>query len=195
MTTLAAPNPILVYVGRIRQFDRHDWAVYVAWVGLMFGLVGATGGFLIAGHLAGVRFPGYAWSVPVGAAIFSGSIAFDTIGHRTIYKEEIQKAEGLVHGVTIFCGITSTVLLALAYRLGDAVWAPAMALTVMSFVYSLVDEFFHWRRYVQHHSDPVEMWSHVGIFVGHLTMMIAWWQWYFAGYPGVSETLRALGAG
>ncbi len=37
------------------------------------------------------------------------------------------------------------------------------------------------------------MWSHVAIFVGHLTMMVAWWRWYQLGYPGVHETLSYVG--
>jgi hypothetical protein len=36
------------------------------------------------------------------------------------------------------------------------------------------------------------MWSHVGILLGHSTMMVAWWVWFFAGYPGVRETLVTL---
>jgi hypothetical protein len=123
--------------------------------------------------------------------LFSLSIAVDTIGHRTIYKQEIKAAEGLVHGITIACGIGSCVLLCAAYSQPSA-WIPALVLTVLSFVYSLVDEAFHWRRYVQHHSDRVEMWSHVGILIGHGTMMVAWWVWYFQGYGGVRETVAAL---
>ena len=96
-----------VYVGRVREFDRVDWLVYIAWVGLMFGLVLATGGFLVSGRAAGAAFPAVAWWVPVGALIFAFSIAIDTVGHRTIYKREIQAAEGLVHGITIACGISS----------------------------------------------------------------------------------------
>jgi hypothetical protein len=59
-------------------------------------------------------------------------------------------------------------------------------------VYSLVDEAFHFRRYVKERSDRVEMWSHVGILVGHGTMMVAWWVWYFGGYGGVAETVARL---
>jgi hypothetical protein len=181
-----------VYVGRVREFRRVDWIVYVAWVGLMFGLVLATSGFLIAGRRAGVTFPAVAWWVPVGSFVFALSIAIDTVGHRTIYKQEIQLAEGLVHGITIFCGITSCVLLCAAYS-QPAAWIPALVLTLLSFIYSLVDEAFHWRRYVRQHSDRVEMWSHVGILLGHGTMMLAWWAWYFGGYGGVAETVAALG--
>jgi hypothetical protein len=184
-------SELVAYVGRIRQFGPRDWLVYVGWVGLMLGLVGATGGFLLAGRAHEVSFPAVVWWVPWGALLFSLSIAIDTIGHRTIYKQEIQAAEGLVHGITIACGIGSCVLLCLAYSQPSA-WIPALVLTLLSFVYSLVDEAFHWRRYVRRHSDRVEMWSHVGILVGHASMMLGWWVWFFQGYPGVRETLAAL---
>jgi hypothetical protein len=180
---------LLTYVGRIREFTREDWWVYTAWVGLMFGLVFATAGFLGFGAANGVQFPTEAYWVPLGALVFAVSIAIDTIGHRTIYKREIQRAEGLVHGITIFCGIGSCLLLCAAYNARAAFWIPAMVLTVLSFLYSLIDEAFHWRRYVSQKSDPVEMWSHVGIFVGHSSMMLAWWIWFFGGYSGAAETV------
>lgn len=189
------PSEVAVYVGRIRDFERADWTYYVAWVGLMLGLVFSTSGFLLYGRSQGAPFPLEAWLVPAGAVIFTVSIAIDTIGHRTVYKEEISRAEGLVHSITIFCGIGSCVLLCAAYGQARVLWIPAMVLTVLSFVYSLIDEAFHWRRYVSAHADRVEMWSHVGILVGHLIMMLGWWAWFFGGYVGVAETLAALGGG
>src|SRR6187402_1758745 len=184
---MSFPSELAVYVGRIREFSRTDWLVYIAWVGLMLGLVLATGGFLLAGHLHQVTFPAEAWLVPLGSLVFSFSIALDTIGHRTIYKQEISGAEGLVHAITIFCGISSCVLLTAAFHHPRELWIPALVLTGLSFIYSLVDEAFHWRRYVRQYSDRVEMWSHVGILVGHGTMMLGWWVWFFRGYPGVAE--------
>jgi hypothetical protein len=185
-------NRLAIYVGRIRAFDRTDWAVYLAWVGMMLGLVASTGGFLLAARARGVRWPEEAWLVPIGAAIFTIAIAIDTIGHRTIYKEVLRGGEQLVHHITIGCGVGSVVLLMLAYgHPGYAI--PAMVLTVLSFVYSLIDEAFHWRRYVRTQSDVVEMWSHVGIFVGHGIMMLGWWRCYQLGYPGVADALRVLG--
>lgn len=181
-----------IYVGRARQFTRHDWVVYVSWVGLIFGLFFATLGFLLVGSAHGVSYPAEAWLLPAGALIFALSIAVDTIGHRTIYKEEISRAEGLVHHITIFSGITSSVLLCLAYTYPRALWVPAMVMTALSLLYSLVDEAFHWRRYVRDFSDRVEMWSHVGILTGHSTLMLAWWWWFFDGYRGVAETLPFL---
>jgi hypothetical protein len=189
---MSFPSEVRVYVGRVSEFDRTDWAVYIGWVGLMCGLLASTATFLLVGRAHGVSFPSEAWLVPAGVLVFAASIAIDTIGHRTIYKAQIQKAEGLVHAVTIFCGIGSCVLLCAAYTARGVFWIPAMVLTVLSFVYSLVDEVFHWHRYATERSDRVEMWSHVGILIGHSTMMIGWWSWFFAGYPGVAETLLAL---
>ncbi len=185
-------NKLSVYVGRIREFDRNDWIVYISWIGMMLGLVASTGGFWLVGHLHDAPWPAEAVMVPIGAIVFTISIAIDTIGHRTIYKEVLKGGEQLVHHITIVCGVASCVLLVLAYD-HPAVAVPAMVFTVLSFVYSLVDEAFHWRRYVSDKADTVEMWSHVGIFIGHLTMMIAWWRCYQLGYPGVKETLAALG--
>lgn len=181
-------NAFIRYVSRIREFERVDWFVYLSWVGMMFGLVVATGGFLFAGHRAGVVWPAEAWLVPGGAAVFAISIAIDTIGHRTVYKEVLKGGEQLVHHITIVCGVGSVVLLCAAYENSWA-WIPAMVLTILSFVYSLIDEAFHWRRYTSSKADPVEMWSHVGIFVGHGVMMLGWWRLYQLGYPGVAETL------
>jgi hypothetical protein len=191
----SVPRPrseFLVYVGRVSEFTREDVIVYVAWVGLMLGLVLSTGGFVAVGHFIGAPLPLEAYLVPFGALIFTVAIAIDTIGHRTIYKREIQAAEGLVHGITILCGIGSCVLLTAAYSAPGLSAIPAMVLTVLSFLYSLIDEAFHWRRYVSQKSDRVEMWSHVGIFVGHLTMMLAWWSWFFQDYRGVAEIVAVL---
>ncbi|MFN0245258.1 MAG: hypothetical protein ACKV2T_00025 [Kofleriaceae bacterium] len=185
------PNKLAVYLGRIREFDRTDWLVYISWIGMMLGLVASTGGFWLVGYLNDAPWPAEAIMVPLGAIVFTISIAIDTIGHRTIYKEVLKGGEQLVHHITIVCGVASCVLLVLAYD-HPSLAVPAMVFTVLSFVYSLVDEAFHWRRYVSDKADTVEMWSHVGIFIGHLTMMIAWWRCYQLGYPGVKETLAAI---
>ncbi|MGA9525469.1 MAG: lycopene cyclase family protein [Myxococcaceae bacterium] len=37
--------------------------------------------------------------------------------------------------------------------------------------------------------------SHVGILVGHGTMMLGWWGWYLQGYSGVAETLPLVWLG
>jgi len=185
-------SEVSVYVGRVREFERRDWAGYFAWVGLMAWLTASSAGFLLVGHGHGMRFPAEAWMVPAGAAIFSASIALDSIGHRTRYRQELRGAEGLVHAITIACGIASCVLLCAAYSKRELLWIPALVATLLSFFYSFVDEALHWKRYSRGRSDRVEMWSHVGILAGHATMMLGWWSWFFRGYPGVGETLRFL---
>lgn len=196
MAELARPYAraeITGYFARMRDFTRVDWLVYLAWVGLMVGLALASFAFLDLGRRSGVRFPVEAYLVPIGAAIFSIAIAVDTIGHRTIYKEVIRGGEALVHHVTIVTGIGSCVLLLAAYPQRTGLAIGAAVLTGLSFLYSLIDEAMHWRRYLARKSDVVEMWSHVFIFVGHATMMIGWWRFYLLGYPGVARTLAAIG--
>lgn len=182
----------LIYASQMKKFNTDDWWAYVAWVGLMFGLLLSVTGFVFVGWRAGVHYPDYVWSIPLGTAVFIGAIAFDTIGHRTTYKEDLKKGEALVHHMTIFAGITSVVLLCLAYRFPEAIRIPALTLTALSIFYSVVDEAMHWQRFMAGRSDRVEMWSHFFIFLGHTTMILAWWYWFDHGYPGVAETLRFL---
>jgi hypothetical protein len=182
----------IIYAGRVRQFGGLDWLSYVAWVGLMSGLFFAVAGFMLIGYLNQVTYPVYAWNLPIGIFIFVVAIAFDTIGHRTVYKAELLKGEALVHHITIFAGITSCLLLCLAYRWPVALKIPSLVMVLLSVFYSVIDEGLHWRRYVQGHSDRVEMWSHFFIFLGHMIMMLTWWTWFVEGYAGVRETLQYL---
>lgn len=181
-----------IYARRVREFNVKDWVVYVLWVGMMYGLFAVVSLFIGVGLSHGVQFPAYVFNIPVGIFIFSTAIAFDTIGHRTVYKEFLQRAEALVHHITIFAGISSVVVLCLAYHFPVFLRIPALVLVALSIVYSMIDEALHWYRYLAQHSDRVEMWSHFFIFVGHTIMILAWWQWFSDGYPGVNETL-ALG--
>ncbi|MEK7355551.1 MAG: hypothetical protein AAB250_03835 [Bdellovibrionota bacterium] len=180
------------YVGRVREFTSQDWKVYIAWIGLMLGLLFAECLFLFTGHFSGVTYPIWVWNVPLGTFVFVTAIAIDTIGHRTIYKEVLKKGEALVHHITIFAGITSVLGLCLGYDNPEIVRAPVIALIALSVIYSLVDEVLHWHRYLTKNSDRVEMWSHFFILLGHTVMMLSWWAWYDSGYPGVKETLAAL---
>lgn len=182
------------YFGRFRLFTRRDWVIYFAWVGLITSLSVASAAFLAIGRSAGAVFPTEAYFLPIGAAIFALAIAVDTIGHRTVYKEYLRGGEGLVHHIIIFCGIASSVMLCAAYPAPSPLQNPALVLTLLSFIYSFVDEVMHWRRYLSSKSDVVEMWSHVFILIGHGMMMLGWWLWYFDGYAGVAETLAALAA-
>lgn len=191
-TSTSFLQEFFVYSGRVRQFSSADWVAYVLWVGLMLGLFISTGGFVLFGHLHGVEFPAYVWNVPIGTGIFVLAIAFDTIGHRTVYKDELKKGEALVHHITIAAGISSCVLLVMAYDHPVFLRFPIVVTIALSIIYSLVDEFMHWRRYLTLHSDRVEMWSHFFILLGHGIMISSWWHWYDQGYPGVAKTIEAL---
>lgn len=188
-------NPVQMtidYALQIKQFTKSDWITYVLWVGLMFGLFFSTFTFVLVGHQAGAPFPAYVYNIPLGVLIFVLAISFDTIGHRTTYKEFLKKGEDLVHHITIFAGITSCLLLCLAYSYPVFLKFPVITMVVLSIFYSVIDEALHWYRYLLKYSDPVEMWSHFFIFVGHLWFILPWVYWYLEGYQGVAETLEHL---
>lgn len=186
-------SELVIYLRRARLFTSQDWLVYGLWVSTIFGLFVSTSAFLAAGVSAGVKYPAYVWNIPAGALVFTLAIAVDTIGHRTVYKEALKKYEALVHHITIFSGVASVVVLCLAYQHRALLGMPALVLLGLSVFYSAVDEAMHWIRYATQKSDPVEMWSHYFILLGHLSMMAAWGYWFWRGYPGVAETLAAWG--
>lgn len=188
-TTRNFVEDIFYYAGRMKSFDRTDWQVYFVWIGLMVGLLFSVCGFIGAGWWNGVHYPDYVWNLPIGTIIFIVAIAFDTIGHRTAYKEALKSGENLVHHITICAGISSSVLLCLAFRFPDFLRMPSLCLVALSMFYSAIDEAMHWGRYMQGKSDRIEMWSHFFIFVGHTIMMTSWSYWFLDGYPGVAETL------
>lgn len=181
------------YVGRMSLFQREDWRVYFLWIGLMLGLLFSVTGFIAYSAWKGISFPAYVWNVPLGTAIFVLAIAIDTVGHRTVYKQALKNGEDLVHHITIAAGISSVILLCLAYHHRDLLAIPALCLTALSIFYSVIDEAMHWFRYVEGNSDRIEMWSHFFIFVGHTIMMSAWVYWFVMGYPGVEAALALFG--
>jgi hypothetical protein len=184
-----------LYVRRMDQFRRADWWVYFMWVGQIFSLFLVILTLMVAGHNAGARFPAYAWNLPIGTFIFAMAIAIDTIGHRTVYAEALKTGEELVHHITIAAGISSCVLLCLAYANRGFFAVPALVMTFLSVFYSAIDEAMHWFRFHAGNSDRVEMWSHFFIFVGHLIMMSSWVWWFLDGYPGVAEAIQLLHLG
>lgn len=182
-------NDFKIYVGRISQFDAKDWVVYVLWNGMMMSLFVLVSLFLAIGVRHGVEYPTMVWNIPIGIFCFVVAIAIDTIGHRTIYKEVLQEGEALIHHITITAGISSVMLLCLGYEHPQMMRVPALVFIFLSVVFSFFDEALHWHRYLTKNSDRVEMWSHFFILVGHLIMILAWWQWFSEGYAGVKETL------
>jgi hypothetical protein len=182
----------VTYAKRISEFKREDWTYYIRWVGLMIGLFFSVTGFVLTGWMNNVEYPPYVWNLPVGTLIFIAAIAFDTIGHQTAYKEALKSGERLVHLITIFAGVTSCITLCLAYKWPVFFRIPALSLIILSIFYSVIDEWMHWKRYMEGNSDRIEMWSHFFIFLGHTIMIFSWWVWFEAGYPGVKETLKFI---
>lgn len=180
------------YVSNIRNFGNEDWIRYGTYMALISSLLVGICAFLFVGVSKGVNFPGYVWFIPGGTALFVFSLAFDDIGHRTLYKEDLKAGEGHVHQMIIITAVTSVMALCLCYEHAETFSVPAIGLIALSFFYSAVDEALHWYRYLKNGLDRIEMWSHFTAIVGHVLMISCWWHWYAQGYPGVSETLSNL---
>ncbi len=167
------PSEFAQYVGRVRQFERIDWAVYVAWVGLMLGWCLR-------------RAASYSWATrtaqrsppsPGGcrsARSFSRSASRSTrlgTAPSTRQKSRAPRAwctaspscaasraacfcAGPIGGTTSDPGARAHAALALVQP--DRRSLPLAPLPAQIL-------------------GPREMWSHVGILAGHSIMMTAWW--------------------
>ena len=162
-------------------------------MGTIFSLFVGLSTFLLIGAYHGVSWPGYVWMILVGTGLFCGALSIDDIGHRTVYKGDLRQGEGYIHLMIIGTAVPSVMALCLCYQHAETFRMPALGLMLLSFFYSAIDEFMHWRRYLAKGVDRVEMWSHFVAIVGHVTMIGCWWQWVQSGYPGVRETLVAMG--
>lgn len=184
---------IKTYAGHIRRFSTADWLRYLMWIGSIASLFLGTTFFVVFGAYTGTNWPGYVWWIPIGTFFFGSALAFDDIGHRTLYKAHLAKGEGYVHQMIVATAVPSVMALCLCYQHAETFRIPALVLILLSFFYSAVDEAMHWIRYLTLGLDRVEMWSHFVAIFGHALMIASWWHWYSEGYPGVAETLRAMG--
>ncbi|RZA26115.1 MAG: hypothetical protein EOP10_04660 [Proteobacteria bacterium] len=190
--TMTLGREARLYVSNIKNFERIDWVLYATWMATIFSLFVGLFAFFTLGLVNGVQYPGYVWFVPGGTLLFVVSLAFDDIGHRTLYKEELKKGEGHVHKMIVITAVTSVMALCLCYEHSDTFKVPAIALIALSLFYSMIDEALHWYRYLTYGLDRIEMWSHFTAILGHVLMISCWWHWFSEGYPGVAETLKFL---
>ncbi len=180
------------YVLNIRSFEGEDWLRYATWMATIGSLFFGISSFLLLGLGHAVQYPGYVWFIPGGTFLFVVALAFDDIGHRTLYKLDLKAGEGHVHQMIIVTAVSSVMALCLCYEHAVTFSVPAMALIALSLFYSAIDEALHWHRYLSRGLDRIEMWSHFVAILGHVLMISCWWHWYKEGYPGVSETLKHL---
>lgn len=190
--SLSMTKEAKAYVSNIRNFNTEDWFRYLCWMATISSLFLGVTAFLLIGATHGVDYPGYVWFIPAGTFLFVTALAFDDIGHRTLYKKDLKAGEGHVHQMIIVTAVTSVMALCLCYRHALTFSVPALALIALSLFYSAVDEALHWHRYLSKGLDRIEMWSHFVAIVGHVLMISCWWHWYSQGYPGVAETLSHL---
>lgn len=187
-------NPGFIgYLKAMKEFTARDWIIYITWVGVMFGLFVATLSFLILSSFNNADFPVYVWLIPIGILTFTFAIFFDTIAHMVIYKQWLSDAEWTVHRFATSSGVLTVFALIAGFDFPVFMQIPIYVFAALSILYSLIDEMMHWIRYAQGGSGWLEVTMHFLILVGHTTMVVAWILWYEQGYPGVAETIAALG--
>lgn len=183
---------VRTYVINIRNFEASDWLRYLCWIGTISSLFFGVTSFVLWGYANGVDWPGYVWFIPLGTGLFTAALSIDDIGHRTVYKKDLQKGEAYIHQMIVATAVPSVMALCLCYEHPDTFKMPALGLIFLSFFYSILDEAMHWVRYMKKGIDRVEMWAHFLAIMGHVLMIACWWQWYSEGYQGVAETLKTL---
>lgn len=189
----SATADFFVYVLRVKEFNTKDWLLYGLWISTISSLFIGMTSFILYGWSHAIPWPGYVWFIPIGSGLFSMALAIDDIGHRTVYKEQLNKGEKYVHRMIVITAVGSVVCLCCGFGHPEVFRTPSLALIFLSFFYSAIDEWLHWKRYLSFGLDKVEMWSHFVAIVGHVLLIAAWWEWYQAGYPGVRDTLVLLG--
>jgi hypothetical protein len=134
------------------------------WVAFLLTL-----GFTIAVLHKHIHIPQEALSIPIGFGMFAIVYVFDAMAHKSIYKNQIDKNELVIHNFMVSSGFLLFVSFVLAY------WLPGLMLPfIISFLFvktmfSLIDETrFHWPRYEAGRSDLIEMSAHAGQFVGNI---------------------------
>ncbi|MCY3413116.1 MAG: hypothetical protein INQ03_15870 [Candidatus Heimdallarchaeota archaeon] len=181
------------YINATNQFTKVDWIKYIGWVGMMLGLGIATLVFLLIGQANGANYPSYVWLIPIGTFGFTFAISLDNIGHTILYADRISHTELTIHKFTTTNGVLSTIFLILGYAYHDFFFIPILITIALSIFYSFIDEAIHWIRFSQGGSGIIEVTMHFLIMLFHPMMIFAWLYWYIKDYPGVAETLAALG--
>lgn len=179
----------------LRGWSKADYIEFLFSVGGIFGIALSTLFLAIVSLHHKIPIPQQAYSIPIGFMLFAIAWFFDSIAHRTIYKDKIDRDEFVIHNFMVYASGTP---LLLCFVL--AFWWPALMMPFilcflfMKTMYSVYDEFgFHWTRYRSGRSDMIEMTAHCFQFIGNILYDVGWYYWiYFANYRGVNELLHVV---
>ena len=168
-----------------RGWHKTDYIDFFISVGSVFMAFLTTLFFSIAAVIKHIPIPQEVYSIPVGFGIFFFAYIWDSMAHRSVYKEKIDSMELKVHTFMVyyagFCLFASFIL---------AYWFPGLMLSfIIGFMflktmYSVYDEIgYHWPRFKAGRSDMIEMTAHWAQFLGNIVydvgfMYLIYWNKY-----------------
>lgn len=154
----------------LRGWPLSDYVDFFISVGSVFGAFLLTLTFTIAATIKHIPIPQEVYAVPIGFGIFFFAWIFDSIAHRSVYKNKIDNFELKIHNMMVYAsGFPLFISFVLAY------WLPGLMLPfIIGFLFnktlfSIIDEAMaHWPRFRTGRSDMIEMYAHAGQFFGNV---------------------------
>lgn len=157
------------------RYSFRGWAVkeyldFFVSVGSVWIAFFITLGFTIAAKYKHIHIPQEALSIPIGFGIFALGYIWDSIAHRSIYKNQIDNNELIIHNFMIFySGFPLFFAFIIAYWLPGLMFPFIIAFLFVKTMYSLIDEIkHHWGRFEAGRSDKIELSAHWAQFVGNI---------------------------
>lgn len=153
-----------------RGWPKSDYIDFFVSIGSVFGAFLLSLIFLIALKLKNIAIPQEVYSIPIGFGLFFFAYIWDSIAHRSIYKNKIDRKELIVHNFMIFySGFPLFASFILAYWLPGLMLPFIIGFLFLKTMYSLYDEYAcHWVRFNEGRSDMVEMSAHWLQFLGNI---------------------------
>jgi len=146
----------------LRGWAGSDWVDFGASIGSVWGAFLTTLFFTIWAVVRHVPIPPEVYSIPIGFGLFAIAWIFDSIAHRSVYKNQIDRDELVIHNFMVYgSGFPLFISFILAYWWPGFMLPFILAFLFLKTMYSLHDEFgFHWPRFRSGRSDFVEMTAH-----------------------------------
>lgn len=176
-------------------WGKKDYIDFCLSVGVAFFATTASIFLLVFSKLKSIDLPDIVYSIPIGFLLFSVAWIFDSIAHRTIYRNKIDSYELKLHNFMVYgSGIPLVVCFIFAYFNKECLLPFIVTFLFLKTMYSIYDEFgFHWPRFKEGRSDIVEVTAHYFQFLGNILFDVAWFYWiYFQNYRGADKLILSL---
>src|SRR6266516_2521387 len=160
----------------LRGWSKAEYIDFGISIGIVFGAFLTTLVFTIAAIIKHIQIPQEVLAIPIGFGAFISAYFFDAIAHRSVYKDQIDKDELIIHHLMVYgSSFPLFISLVLAYWWPHLMMPFIACFVFLKTMYSLGDEFlFHWPRYKQKRSDLIEMSAHAVQFASNVLFDVGW---------------------